>query len=182
MINAEIEDSDSLSDYIASDGTEYNTRATDSISGKLVFNPNDALNIEMTFSHVEVADGPTASYFITEAARDACYANNGIINPAMMGGGLYVDGTWDCEWTQGPPLFAQNDRTIVLESAFDNPAYAAQFPQYQGLTAQQQDDLLFLAQSHSVEGDYEGANDERDRFTLQLDYLHWTAAAPFRLL
>lgn len=171
MVNVEKEDSDALSDYVATDGTQYGARGTDSLSGKLVFEPNDAVNVELTFSHVEVTDGPTPQYFITEAARDACFGNAGAINPAMMGGGLYIDGTFDCDWSQGPELAAQNDRSTILATVFDNPAFAAAFPQYQGLTAQQQDDLLFLARSQSVYGDYEGAHDTRDRGTLQLDYL-----------
>lgn len=171
MINVEVEDSDSPDDFTASDGTQYGTRGTEAFSGKLVFTPSDALSVEMTFSSVTVDDGPTVQYFISEAARDACFADGGFINPAMMGGGVYIDGTLDCDWTQGAPLFAQNDRTIAVQNAFDNPDFAAAFPQYQGLTAQEQDDVLFLAQSHSVEGDYEGANDERDRATIQIDYL-----------
>jgi iron complex outermembrane receptor protein len=171
MINGEYEDSSAPDEFVASDGTQYGARGTESISGKLVFTPSDSLNVELSFSHTDVSDGPTAEYYITEEARDACFADGGFINPAMMGGGLYIDGTMDCDWSQGASLYAQNDRTTQLENAFDNAAFAAQFPQYQGLTAQQQDDLLFLAQSQSVEGDYMGAQDERDRFTAQVDYL-----------
>ena len=171
MINGEYEDSTAPDEFRASDGTQYGTRGTESISGKLVFTPTDALNVELSFSHTDVSDGPTIGYYLTEEARQACFADGGIINGSMMGGGLYIDGEMDCDWSQGPELFAQNDRTVQVQAAFDNPAFAAQFPQYQGLTAQQQDDVLFLAQSHSVEGDYMGAQDERDRFTAQVDYL-----------
>lgn len=169
MLNVELEDSDSPDDFTASDGTQYGTRGTESIAGKLVFAPTDALEVELTFSHVEVDDGPTIQYFLTEEARQACFPDGGIINTAMMGGGLYVDGEWGCDWGQGSQIYAQNDRTVSMLAAFDDLTDA--FPQYDGLTAQQQDDLLFLAQSHSVEGDYQGAHDERDRFTAQIDYL-----------
>ncbi len=174
MLNAEFEDSSAPDDFIASDGFEYGTRATDQISGKLVFDPNENLHIEMTFSHTDITDGPTAQYFVSEAARDACLGqlgSRGIFNPAMMGGGVYIDGTFDCDWDQGAQIASQQDRSVVLAEAFDNPAYARQFPQYQNLTAEQQDDLLFLARSQSVFGDFEGAEDERDRLTLQLDWL-----------
>ena len=174
MLNAEFEDSSAPDDFIASDGFEYGTRATDQISGKLVFDPNENLHIEMTFSHTDITDGPTAQYFVSEAARDACLGqlgSRGIFNPAMMGGGVYIDGTFDCDWDQGAQIASQQDRSVVLAEAFDNPAYARQFPQYQNLTSEQQDDLLFLARSQSVFGDFEGAEDERDRFTLQLDWL-----------
>ena len=172
MLNAEYEDSTAPDEYLASDGTQYGERSTESIAGKLVFTPSENLEIELAFSRVEVFDTPGVYYYIGEEARDACFAKNGIINAAMMGGGVYVDGTYDCDdWSQSAPLFAQNDRSVVLAQAFDNPAYARAFPQYQGLTAQQQDDLLFLARSQSVFGDYFSAQDERDRFSIQTDYL-----------
>ena len=43
LLHAEIEDSTSPDDYLASDGTQYGERTTDSISGKLLFNPSDNL-------------------------------------------------------------------------------------------------------------------------------------------
>ena len=173
MVNAEYEDSTAPDEYLASDGTQYGERSTESIAGKLVFNPSDNLEIELTYSNITTFDTPGVSYYISEEARDACYAQNGIVAITGMGGrSLYADGTFDCpDWSQGAPLFAQNDRSVVLAQAFDNPAYARQFRQYQGLTPQQQDDLLFLAQSQSVFGDYFSAHDERDRISLQADYL-----------
>ncbi len=174
MLNIEYEDSTAPDDYlatnIAGDELQYGERSTDSISGKMVFNPSDNLEIELTYSNIVTFDTPGVSYYITEEARDACFADNGII-VVGMGAGLAVDGTYDCpDWNQGASLWAQNDRSSVLALAFDNPAYADQFPQYQGLTQQEQDDLLFLAQSQSVFGDYFSAHDERDRFSIQADY------------
>ncbi len=171
MLNAEIEDSTAPDDYLASDGTQYGERTTDSIAGKLVFNPSDNLEIELTYSNIVTFDTPGVSYYVSQETRDACFAQHGLVYVGM-GTSLYVDGDYDCiDWTQAAPLFAQNDRTVVLEQAFDNPAYARQFPQYQGLTQQEQDDLLFLAQSQSVFGDYFSSHDERDRFSIQADYL-----------
>ena len=173
MVNAEYEDSTAPDEYLASDGTQYGERSTESIAGKLVLNPSDNLEIELTYSNIVTFDTPGVSYYISEEARDACYAQNGIVAVTGMGGtSLYADGTFDCpNWSQSAPVFAQNDRSVVLAQAFDNPAYARQFPQYQGLTQQQQDDLLFLAQSQSVFGDYFSAHDERDRISIQADYL-----------
>lgn len=171
MLNAEIEDSTAPDDYLASDGTQYGERTTDSIAGKLVFNPSDNLEIELTYSNIVTFDTPSVSYYVSQETRDACFAQDGFVYSGM-GTALYVDGEYDCpDWTQAAQLFAQNDRTVVLEQAFDNPAYARQFPQYQGLTQQEQDDLLFLARSQSVYGDYFSAHDERDRFSIQTDYL-----------
>ena len=169
ILSAEIEDSTAPNEFTASDGTQLGERAGETIAGKLVFRPSDNLNIEMTYSHVETEDSPGVNYYISEAARDACF--DGTVNPAAMGGGVYFDGEWNCDWSRGADLFAQNDRTIQLRNAFDNPAFAADFPQYQGLSAEDQADLLFLAQSQSVEGDYFGAHDTRDRATLQIDWL-----------
>jgi len=175
MLNVEIEGSTAPDDYlatnIAGDELQYGERNTDSIAGKMVFNPTDNLEIELTYSNIVTFDTPGVSYYITEESRDACFAQNGII-VVGMGAGLAVDGTYDCPgWSQGASLYAQNDRSSVLALAFDNPAYADQFPQYQGLTQQEQDDLLFLAQSQSVFGDYFSAHDERDRFSIQGDYV-----------
>ncbi len=171
MLHAEIEDSTAPDDYLASDGTQYGERTTDSISGKLVFNPADNLEIELAYSKVVTFDTPGVSYYVSQETRDACFAQDGFVYSGM-GTALYVDGAYDCpDWTQAAPLFAQNDRRVVLEQAFDNPAYARQFPQYQGLTQQEQDDLLFLARSQSVFGDYFSAHDERDRVSIQTDYL-----------
>ena len=171
MLHAEIEDSTAPDDYLASDGTQYGERTTDSISGKLVFSPSDNLEIELAYNKVATFDMPGVSYYVSQETRDACFAQHGLVFLGM-GTGLYIDGDYDCiDWTQAAPLFAQNDRRVVLEQAFDNPAYADRFPQYQGLTQQEQDDLLFLARSQSVFGDYFSAHDERDRFSIQTDYL-----------
>ena len=179
MVNAEYEDSTAPDDYLATnittpstgDAVQYGERSTESISGKLTFAPSDNLNVKLTFSNIVTFDTPGVQYYISEEARDACFAKNGITYTGM-GTSLYVDGTYDCgDWSQGAPLYQQNDRSLVLEHAFDNPAYARQFPQYQGLTPQQQDDLLFLARSESVFGDYFAAHDERSRVSLQTDYL-----------
>ena len=179
MVNAEYEDSTAPDDYLATnittpqtgDSVQYGERNTESISGKLTFAPSDNLNVEMTFSNIVTFDTPGVQYYISEESRDACFAKNGITYTGM-GTSLYVDGTYDCpDWSQGAPLFQQNDRSLVLAHAFDNPDYARQFPQYQGLTQQQQDDLLFLARSESVFGDYFSAHDERSRFSIQTDYL-----------
>ena len=170
MLNIEYEDSTAPDDYLASDGTQYGERSTESIAGKMVFNPSDNLEIELTYSNIVTFDTPGVSYYITEEARDACFADNGIV-VVGMGAGLAVDGTYDCpDWSQGARLFAQNDRSVALANAFDNPDWAGQFPQYQGLTQQEQEDLLFLARSQSVFGDYFSAHDERDRFSIQADY------------
>ncbi len=175
MVNAEYEDSTAPDDYLATnitgDSVQYGERNTESVSGKLTFSPTDNLNVEMTLSNIVTFDTPGVQYYISEESRDACFAGNGITYTGM-GTSLYVDGTYDCpDWSQGAPLYQQNDRSLVLAQAFDNPAYADQFPQYQGLTAQEQDDLLFLARSQSVFGDYFSAHDERSRFSLQADYL-----------
>ena len=175
MVNVEYEDSTAPDDFlatnIAGDSVQYGERNTESIAGKLTFTPSDNLNVEMTLSNIDTFDTPGVQYYISQEARDACYAQNGITYSGM-GTSLYVDGVYDCpDWSQGAPLYQQNDRSLVLAQAFDNPAYAAQFPQYQGLTQQQQDDLLFLARSQSVFGDYFSAHDERSRVSLQADYL-----------
>ena len=180
MVNAEYEDSSAPDDYLATnittpqtgDSVQYGERNTESISGKLTFTPSENLNVEMTLSNIVTFDTPGVQHYISQEARDACFARNGFTTAFAMGSGLYVDGTYDCDdWSQGAPLFQQNDRSLVLAHAFDNPDYAAQFPQYQGLTPQQQEDLLFLARSESVFGDYFSAHDERRRFSVQADYL-----------
>ncbi len=179
MLNAEYEDSTAPDDYLATnvttpvtgDAVQYGERSTESISGKLTFAPSDNLDVKLTFSNIVTFDTPGVSYYISQEARDACFARNGITYTGM-GTSLYVDGTYDCDdWSQGAPLYQQNDRSLVLAHAFDNPDYARQFPQYQGLTPQQQDDLLFLARSESVFGDYFSAHDERSRVSIQTDYL-----------
>ena len=179
MLNAEYEDSTAPDDYLATnittpvtgDAVQYGERSTESIGGKLTFSPSDNLDVKLTFSNIVTFDTPGVSYYISQEARDACFARNGITYTGM-GTSLYVDGTYDCDdWSQGAPLYQQNDRSLVLAHAFDNPDYARQFPQYQGLTPQQQDDLLFLARSESVFGDYFSAHDERSRVSIQTDYL-----------
>ena len=179
MLNAEYEDSTAPDDYLATnvttpvtgDAVQYGERSTESIGGKLTFSPSDNLDVKLTFSNIVTFDTPGVAYYISQEARDACFANNGITYTGM-GTSLYVDGTYDCDdWSQGAPLYQQNDRSLVLAHAFDNPDYAGQFPQYQGLTPQQQDDLLFLARSESVFGDYFSAHDERSRVSIQTDYL-----------
>ena len=175
MVNAEYEDSTAPDDYLATniggDSVQYGERNTESVTGKLTFSPSDNLNVKMTLSNIVTFDTPGVNYYISQEARDACFARNGITYTGM-GTSLYVDGTYDCsDWSQGAPLYQQNDRSLVLARAFDNPDYAAQFPQYQGLTPQEQDDLLFLARSQSVFGDYFSAHDERSRVSIQTDYL-----------
>ena len=179
MLNAEYEDSTAPDDYLATnittpttgDSVQYGERNTENITGKLTFSPSENLDVKLTFSNIDTFDTPGVQYYISEESRDACFARNGITYTGM-GTSLYVDGTYDCpDWSQGAPLFQQNDRSLVLAHAFDNPDYARQFPQYQGLTAQQQDDLLFLARSESVFGDYFSAHDERSRISIQTDYL-----------
>jgi outer membrane receptor protein involved in Fe transport len=149
LISANIEDSDAPSEFMASDGTQYGTRTSESFSGKLVFAPTEALELEFAISHAESDDGPTVGYFISKAARDACFDGTIAVD---MGSTLLANGTLDCDWSQGSAIQAQNDRAEV---------YAKLNP---GAT----DDELFLASAQSEATP--GTVDEKDRYALQLDY------------
>lgn len=151
ILNLSKEDSDALDDYVASDGTEYGTRGTEAISGKLVFNPSEAMEIEVALSRVETEDGPSVRYFISQDARDACF--DGTVT-AGMGGGVYGTGTVDCDWEQGVQIAAQNDRAALLIA-----------------NGETDEDRLFLAEAQSLPADQVGGFDTRDRATVQIDYL-----------
>ncbi len=150
MLAANWEDSDAPSDFLASDNTQYGALSSEALSGKLVFNPTDALEIELTFSHVESEDGPSIAYFISQDARDACFDGTLYSN---MGVGVYATGTLECDWTQGQPIYAQNDREAVLAASGETDP-----------------DKLFIAEMQSLTPDLVGGKDERDRVSLQVDY------------
>lgn len=159
LVDASWEDSDAPSDYIATDGTEYGTRSGETLAAKLVFYPTDELEVELAFSHVATEDGPNVAYFLSEEARNACYANNGILQGAM-GTGVYAQGTFDCDWSQGATIAAQNDRSIAV-----NAESIAN-----GLSAEDQAIREFLALAQSLPASEVGTSDTRDRATIQLDY------------
>lgn len=150
FVSASTEDSSAPSEYTTNEGIENDSRSGDSITGKLVFNPSDALEIEVALTHVETADAPTANYFITQEARDACFDGTVSIGRSIA---PYGTGVIDCDWSQGPQPISQYDRVPALVAA--------------GVT---DENILFLAEMLSVTPDQIGGFDERDRATLQFDY------------
>ena len=181
QLEASMEDSDAPEDYISTDGIKYGKRSGDYLSGKLVWTPDDAFTAELTFSTVELDDTPTVDYFITEAARDACAGTLGTdtVIAMGMGGGIFNIGVADCEWGQGPQFIAQNDRARFLAEGRGVPgvndlatqvarARAAGAP---GTAADIEADILAVAAAYSIPDEEVGGQNERDRATLQLDYV-----------
>ncbi len=156
LVDFNVEDSSSPDEFIASDGTHYGERSSDSFGGKLVFAPNDALEMELSFTHIESDDAPSVSYFISQDARDACFDGTTQVD---MGTQLWATGELDCDWSQGASIQAQNDRAAVYEA--NNPY---------GLTGQDLEDALFIASAQSLPTDQVGSFDEKDRLQFQMDY------------
>lgn len=178
QLEAQIEDSSALDDYITTDGIAYGERTGENFSGKLVWNPTDAFTAELTYSKSSIDDTPTVDYFITEAARDACAGTLGVdsIITSGRGGGVYNLGEVDCDWDQGPQIIAQNDRALFLEQDLQPGALAALVADAQtagapGTAAEIEADILTVAAAYSIPKSDVGGEDERDRVTLQLDYL-----------
>ena len=176
LISAEIEDSDAPSEFESPEGVQYGARSGDSIGGKLVFNPTDALEIEFGYSTAKTEDGPQVAYFLTQEARDACFDGTVSVN---MGTNVWTDGVFDCDWSQGADIVTQADRTTNLAAYYADPANAAELADITAITYTDAngdlanytlDDLLYLAEIYSVPLDRFGAFDERERTTLQIDY------------
>lgn len=150
MLSANVEDSDAPNEFVATDGIEYGTRSSESISGKLVFNPSDELSVDLSFSHVESDDGPRVAYFVSQEARDACFDGTTIVD---MGAGVYASGEYNCDWEQGAQIASQHDRAAVLAAMGET-----------------NEDILFIAGAQSVPASEVGSFDEKDRLSLQVDY------------
>lgn len=157
LVDLSYEDSSAPDEYIADDGTEYGARSGESISAKFVFNPTDELEVELAFSHVETADGPTAEYFLSGDARDACFDGTAVTG---MDAGVYQTGTFSCDWSQGATIRAQNDRAAALAASGETD-----------------EDALFIAASQSLPESEVGSFDTRDRVTAQFDYALDSGAA-----
>lgn len=154
LVDFNVEDSSSPDEFTASDGLQYGERTSESFGAKLVFAPNEALEMELSFTHVESDDAPSVEYFISEAARNNCWDGTVVDD---MGDNLIATGELDCDWSQGASIQAQNDRTIAI--ANDANGY--------GYTGQDLEDALFIAESQSVDG---RTLDEKDRLQFQMDY------------
>ncbi len=150
IVNGTYEDSTSPNSYVASDGTRYGTQATKSVDGKLVFKPTDKLVAKLRTSYISTHDGPPVAFFISQAARDACYDGT---YRAGLGGGLWANGTLDCDWSQGHQIQTQNDRSaLLIKNGVTDP------------------NILFLAQANSIPRDRIGSFDKKNRTSLQLSY------------
>ena len=182
MIDAQIEDSTSPDDYIATDGIHYGEQSGEHISAKFVFTPTDAFEAELTFSSVSLDDTPTIDYLLSEASRDNCAGSLGTdsIITMGMGGGVYNIGIVDCDWAQGSQWRAQNDRELFLRNnvngmndlaTFAAAARAAGASDATSVTGSVEEDILMVAAGYSIPAEHVGGQTERDRITLQADYL-----------
>lgn len=188
LLNVEVEDSTAPDDYVTTDGLRYGERAGTNLSGKFVWTPNDSFEAKLNISHVKTEDAPTVDIFISEAARDACAGtignagDTGIDSFRTVGrrSGVYNIGLTDCDWTQGAQLIAQNDRELFLRNDVnglgDLATYAAAArangaSDATSVNGSVEEDILMVAAAHSARAGDVGGFDERDRVTLQMDYL-----------
>lgn len=150
LIDASLEDSDAYDDYIATDLTEFGKRSGTSILGKLQLFPTEHIEAEFAINHVETDDTPVARYFISEDARNACF--DGTVSQGL-GGGLYQNGAYDCDWSQGSTIAAQYDREGFLSAAGET-----------------NEDILFLASGQSIPESDVGSYNSRTRFSFDTSY------------
>jgi len=150
IVNGTYENSTAPKSFVSTDGVQYGSRGTKAVDGKLVFKPSDKLTGKLTYSYTDTKDGPTIGYFISQSARDACY--DGFYS-AGMGGGVYGQGSIDCNWSRGTQIKAQNDRSVALAAS--------------GVT---DPNILFLAKSNSVPWNNIGAFDTKKRASTQWSY------------
>ena len=132
----------------------------------------------MTFSNI-VTTFDTAracQYYISEESREACFRpRTGITYTWAWAPACMSMATYDCpDWSQGcTTLYAAERPFAGARACFRQSGRTrGSFRNIRGSRQQQQDDLLFLARSESVFGDYFlRARRAQARLSIQTDYL-----------
>ena len=161
------EDSTSPDEFIATDGVRFGERASDSFSSKLVWEPTDAFQAELTYTHVESADSPRVEYQISQDAFEECFDGTFAF---IMGDNPYTTGVLNCDFDQGQQIISQSDRVPGVLGFIETTNAARAEDGLDPLTDEQVDNLIFLGESASIPDGTSAAENERDRFSLQVDY------------
>ena len=85
------EEFDGPEEWIATDGVQTGSTATDYISAKLKYTPNDRFDMEINVSQLEHNDGPSNELLLPADAREAC------LNHVLANRVPYVAGEFNCQ-------------------------------------------------------------------------------------
>eukprot|EP00903_Cladosiphon_okamuranus_P004439 g4437.t1 len=168
--------------YSFSDGVESNTIGGTNVSARFVFEPNDRFKAKLTFSRDETDDGPTSTFYATQASSNACarsLENLFVLDTGTGPPAVGIDGAFDCELNLDTHanLQAVNDIARYYEqntAAFEElvldlrsqGATDAEFGDYSVEEAAQ-----IIAAAFSVPFDDVGSQSKRDRVSARFDFL-----------
>ena len=119
---------DGPDDWVSSEGFDLGGNATDFISGKLAFSPNDRFSGEVQIRHTETDDDIPLRYFLSDTEQARCS------NYTSRNNRRYISGVFNCD-TSAPaggvptnadtvapflnPPFTDADRAVAAQYRFD---------------------------------------------------------------
>jgi outer membrane receptor protein involved in Fe transport len=160
------------------DGTEFGARSGDNVSAKFVFAPSDSFSADLTFAHTETQDSRNPILYPTEEARNACFNDRGLRADQGMSS-IWINGEMDCDWDNFRESYANHDieeylrnNPILLDTRVADAVAAGAAPQeIQGELLSVEEQILMVARAYSIPEDDRGSSSERDRVTLQTDWV-----------
>lgn len=175
--------------YSYTDGVESGTRGGTNLSARFVFDPSDRFKAKLTFAHDATDDGPNETFFATQESTNACFQSLGNTFALDTGMGpltIGIDGAFDCDLDldTNANLLAVNDILRYYEKNGDEfdalivdlvAAGAEEGVLGDSYTAEEA--ARIIAAAYSVPFEDVGSQSERDRVSLQLDYLFDSGSA-----
>ena len=150
MFNIYTDDYDAADEWVSSDGIKLGGQATDFITGKLKWTPNNNFDMEVTYYSLETDDGAPIEPYLSESARDAC------MNFTLPNGRQYINGDFNCDMSSATPSTGvplNHHPELAVDRSADELLY-----------------LLALSNSVLETGAFPGATVDRDRVQAEFNF------------